>query len=175
MKSLPFLFCFLSVSGLALADLLVPNGDFEEGPVSWSLKDGDGGAEIIGEAAHHGSLGMKVTDESSTESSGSLSPRLRAQPGEEYELSFNAKLIHGSGIGVYLVFYDSQRQPLNKGRSADNPENVVTIPNTATEWQPFTLRAAAPEGTAFVAIRIHTSAKGQVVCYLDDFVLKQQP
>lgn len=154
------------------AGLPLANPGFEEATRGWTLSDG-GMSFISSEAARSGAAGLLVVDTDAAAGSSARSAYLPAVADESYQLDFQAKVINGSGIAVYLQFFDRNRKPLTGDRK---PMQILRlIPGHTEAWAAFTLAATAPEGTASLSVWVHSFNGSRVKACLDDFALKTIP
>lgn len=145
--------------------LPLPNPGFEEGTAGWFF-DGDGGMSSVSpEAAASGKFGLRVVDESTEAGSSALSPKIRVTPGTGLRLSFKARLVSGSGIGVYIRFYDLRGRRLSEKDDAN-------IPPSTKGWKVHTLETLVPEKAATVELWVHSYDRTRVVVDFDDFLLE---
>ncbi|AHF94333.1 hypothetical protein OPIT5_12425 [Opitutaceae bacterium TAV5] len=154
----------------AATDIPFPDPGFENGPDGWMVAAADKGmSRIIPEAAHSGRLGLRVTDDDETSGSSLFSQKLPVTPGNDYKLTFHARIVQGAGIGVYLRFFDA------KGNRIDTPKQFVkSIPESAG-WATYSLVAIAPEQATRMAVWIHSFDHAKVVADFDDFSLIENP
>lgn len=159
---------FIPSLGLAAEDtekLPLPNPGFEEGATGWFF-DGDGGMSTVSpEAAASGNFGLRVVDESTEAGSSALSPKIKVTPGTGLRLSFRARLVSGSGIGVYIRFYDLRGRRLSEKDDAN-------IPPSTKGWKVHTLETLVPDKAATVELWVHSYDKTRVVVDFDDFLLE---
>ncbi len=151
-------------------DLKLENPGFENDLAGWNIIKVDAGKSgLSGDAAHKGQTGLMVIDEDTENGSEVFSELLPAVPGKNYEVRFWGKNLEGSGMGVYLIFYGSDRKHLVRSKAAS-----FTLPADA-EWKEYSHEERAPEGTEFVAIRLHSYGAATVRACLDDFELVENP
>jgi peptidoglycan/xylan/chitin deacetylase (PgdA/CDA1 family) len=165
------LLCLLAtlVSATA-APLPLKNPGFESGLDGWILLEKDFPTPmttVTADAAHEGSAGLRVDDQDRQLGSSLVSQPLPAQPGRTYRLSFFGRTPSGKKGGVYLRFQDASRKIIN---SEQMPS--VGIEKTGG-WSPYTLDAVAPEGTATIAIWVHSWSGATGVMEFDDFALEE--
>ena len=142
------------------------NPGFENGFDAWVVGSTDGGmSQLAGEAAYSGVQGVKVTDASPTAGSSVYSARFPVVAGNGYELAFQARLLAGEGVGVYLLFYDEH------GALAVPSGQFVRSLRQVADWKRFTLPATAPAGAVEAAVWIHSYDASTVTAHFDDFEL----
>jgi hypothetical protein len=144
----------------------LPDGGFETGLGAWDTSDDNGMSVASGSAAHGGAQGLRVSDTSTSLGSSLDSSLFPAQPGWTYQVRYWARQTSGSGIAVYLQFFDANQQQL-----ASPLKQLPAEP----EWREYTLRADAPAGTAFVRVRLHSYTAAQVTADFDDLVFAALP
>lgn len=144
----------------------LPNGGFETGLSQWDASGDNGMSVASGSAAHSGGQGLRVSDASTSLGSSLASARFPAQPGWTYQVRYWARQTSGSGIAVYLQFFDANLQQL-----ASPLKQLPAEP----AWREYTLRADAPAGTAFVRVWLHSYAAAQVTADFDDLVFAALP
>jgi hypothetical protein len=114
----------------------------------------------------NGSKGLRVTDNSATLGSSWATGFFPATPGQTYQVRFWSRRISGSGIGVYLEWFNSAGSYISN--------NLIDIPSSA-DWKEYVLRADAPANTAWVSVWIHSYSGGIVTADFDDFTLLELP
>jgi hypothetical protein len=161
-----------SVGFAADTVITVPNSGFEQKGEGWKAEQDNGMSTFIAEAAHTGKLGLRVTDASATLGSSLASPRFPATAGKSYEVRFYGRNVKGTGIAVYLKFYDAAGKLLNTPE-LKNQVNVAVRKND-TDWKQFSVAGVAPATATQVEIWIHSFTKNEVTADFDDFVLVQR-
>lgn len=136
------------------------NPGFESGTNSWDFTADNGMSVVTNVAAHAGSKGLRVTDASGSSGSSVGTVKYAAQAGKNYQLRFYSKGVSGSGLGVYIQFY-------NSGGSNIGQTNVTI--SSSTSWNHYTLNGQAPTGTATTRAWIHSYNANSVTADLDDF------
>jgi oligo-alginate lyase len=146
------------------------NPGFETGLDGWSIPVSDHGMTTLShDAAYAGGNGIQVVDDDADAGSSLSSVSVAVRPGQGCELSFQARVTHGAGIGVYLVFTD-------KDGAFVVPRDTFTISVPAgTEWKRSTLSAVAPEKAVLMQVWVHSYQKAKVTAQFDDFKLVEIP
>lgn len=168
--SLPLLLGLLCAARTALP---LQNPGFEDGLRGWT-PDEQGMTLFLSEAAHTGSMGVRIRDLSLKAGNELLSEQLPATPGRIYEISFMARagqLNGNDGVGVYLVCYGKNGKPITQYRGQLGEICQFLMPTP--EWGRLTLCGRAPEGTASVAVRFHTRSDSRALLDLDDVQLHE--
>ncbi len=142
------------------------NGAFEFGSLGWELPKNGMGA-LSTERFSSGTTSLKISDADKNLGSNVTSSRISLQGGKKYILRGKAFHLSGQSIGLYLKFYDANRQMLN---ASDNG-NIAPLGNTPTkagEWQTFALPFQTPGATTNAQLWIHSFNGAQSEVFLDD-------
>lgn len=163
---------FLLGASLASAaePLPFPNAGFEEGLASWSADQNDkanGLSRALPEAARTGSSGLRVTQNNTHTGSWLQSARIPVESAAAYRLEFWSRTVETSGIGVWIQFYDSERQVI-KSAGADP---TVQLKPDVSDWERQELEFTTPVGAAFITFAVHGYSKHVVKVDFDDFSL----
>ncbi|WPJ97098.1 heparinase II/III family protein [Coraliomargarita algicola] len=146
----------------------MPNADFESGDTGWSFNGSM--SSIQAHAARSGSYGLEVNDTKHNLGSNLRSWKQSVMPGQSYQLDFDARILSGDGIAVYLQFYNAQDQLI---RDSQNKEQILrTIPGEASDWERFSLAATAPETASSLRVWIHSFISSEVLAQFDNFTLR---
>ena len=159
-------FLLKSVEGISL-----PNADFEAGNDHWAIRDRM--SSVDASAALHGQLGLRVNDQDKQKGSDVRSASVPVVPGLSYQLDFEAQIVSGGGIAVYLQFYDAKGKVL--GSASDRTQFLRAIPTSTKESTAFSLAATAPAEARSVIAWVHSFNGSIVQAYFDDFSLKVIP
>ncbi|HSI12248.1 MAG TPA: carbohydrate binding domain-containing protein, partial [Chthoniobacter sp.] len=139
-----------------------PNAGFASGNITgWSNTGDNGMSAVTTSAAHTGTYGVRVNDNSTTLSSSLQSQTFLVLPGVSYTVSFWDRVISGSGIGVYLVFLDANQNSISG-------TNLVNLQSTDTSWTSRSGTFVAPANAAYAYLRIHSFSTSIVTADLDD-------
>lgn len=158
---------------VAAKPLALPNPGFEAGLEGWNVGGGDNGMSVAStQAARSGQGGLRVSDFDASAGSSLYSRRLPCHPAEGYHLRFSARLVEGSGVGVYLHFFDNSGKLI---RPSDRFVASLRQRKGAAAWHAISLYAVAPEGAAQMAVWVHSYASARVVADFDDFTLEAIP
>jgi hypothetical protein len=150
-------------------EIKIINPGFEEGLNAWNVVKADKGKSSLSrEAAHSGEAGVEVNDDDTEGGSEVFSELIPIKPDTGYQVRFWAKLASGTGIGVYLLFYDAEQKLIALPRS-----QPFSVPDDTDTWKQYVHEAIAPADAAFVAIRLHSYAASVVRAYVDDFEMVQ--
>jgi hypothetical protein len=159
-------------SGVFAAELPLVNPGFEDGARGWTFSDG-GMSSLSPDAARSGRAGLLVVDTDTTAGSSARSAALPAVAGQSYQLDFHAKVIEGSGIAVYLQFFDRNRKSLTSDQ--ERTQILRVIPGHTDQWTAFSLAGTAPAGTTSLSVWVHSFTSNRVTACFDDFSLKTIP
>ena len=160
----------------------LPNPGFEDGLKGWvNSKNSKAGpmSQVLPEAAHTGHMGLRIIDTNSV-SDGSMleSKRLDAQAGKTYELTFWARRISGTSIGVYLLFSDVAMQRIEPPAGTTTVVSIPFAPGgdavEKPEWQAYSLSCVAPTNTCSLNLWIHSGNTAVATVDFDDFVLREK-
>jgi hypothetical protein len=153
----------------AQAPHLLPNGDFEGDPGIWRIKENVPMTQVIPEAAHQGSMGLRVEDDDPAEGSSAVSPRIDVEPGRRYRISFRGRTTTPGAIGVYAWFYKKAAGAF----IGQNPAPMTAINQSGSDWHPYSFEVEAPAEAGFMALWVHSLGKGTGSADLDDFVIEE--
>jgi len=164
-----------AVAGAGLAAwaetaLPLPGAGFEEGLKGWTDTSRPPMCTTPAEAAHSGGLGLRVTDREPAAGSSLRSGAVPARPDTTYALRVWSRAVEGTGMGVYLDFYNAAGKALTT-QAAGN-QIVLSLP-AARDWAHHTLVGRAPAGTATAAVWLHSGNAAVVTADLDDLTLSE--
>ena len=170
---------FLTVTVVAAAALLI-GGHFTHAGTPLPLQnpgfeDGTEGWDVIGppfslrtkRAAHSGTMGLRVTDQSDTQGSSIRSAKIPVAAGSHHAVRFWGRSLAGSGAGIYVEYWDAAGTLLST--KVRGSILVFTVPHAAKDWTPFTIKAQAPPEGAALTIWIHSFNASVTTAELDDF------
>lgn len=170
LRLLPLLVLAVAPAAPAAEKILpLSNAGFEDKLATWNNANDHGMSAALPEAARSGKLGLRVTDASDTLGSSLATKRFPATPGKSYEVRFQARIVKGEGIAVYVRFYNAKGEFLNRPE-LKNQINVA-VRRTDTEWKEFAKHGVAPAGAVQVEVWVHSFTKNVVTADFDDFVL----
>lgn len=167
---LPAAFLLGSTFVSAAEPLPFPNAGFEEGLASWSADQNDKTntlSRVVPEAARTGASGLRVTQNETHTGSWLQSARIPVESAKTYRLEFWSRTVETSGIGIWIQFYDEERQAL---KSAGGDPTIQLKPDVS-DWQRQELQFATPPGAAFFTLAVHGYSKRVVKVDFDDFSL----
>jgi peptidoglycan/xylan/chitin deacetylase (PgdA/CDA1 family) len=166
---LPILLALTSVTARADAPL---NPGFEDGPTGWAFSEKIPMSTVVPEAAHGGSKGLRITDNSAEAGSSAVSGKIPVTPGAALELEFYARTQTQGFVGVYLWFRDADGKLIKEeSQRAGQGHPVVGVKNADGQWGACSLKATAPATASSVSIWIHSFGKATGSADLDDFSL----
>jgi|GEM_PF-764289 len=141
------------------------NTGFETGDLSgWSTAGDNNMTAINANAARTGSYGIRVTDPITTAGSNLQTPDFPVGEGYNYQVDFASRLISGSGIGVYLIYVDTN--------GAEVGRYILTVPTNTTAWTNFSFQMRAPTGAVAAHLLIHSYIANIVTADFDNFSFK---
>lgn len=143
------------------------NGDFALGAEGWSMPANSLG-EITDETAAVGERSLKITDESETAGSSVTSARLAVGGGSRWVLSGQVYHVSGSGVGMYMRYYDEAGNLLNERDERGWIGPLGSLEEAVGEWAPFEYAFQVPGSAASMDLWIHSYSAAQVVAYIDD-------
>ncbi|MHC4503545.1 MAG: hypothetical protein ACYTFI_09590 [Planctomycetota bacterium] len=153
--------------GAGKGEGLLRNGGFELGSWGWSVpKPGMG--SLSGERAASGETSLRILDADGSKGSSVSSARSRVEKGGTFELRGRVFPVSGSGLGVYVKIFDANGKMLNETNARGHISDVVSLGGSSKRWEPFGKRFAAPEGTAFLQVWIHSYNAALVEAFLDE-------
>ena len=148
------------------------NPGFEDGASSWTASEEDTQASmstVMAEAANTGKMGLRVTQPGEQPGGSSFySEPIEVKPRATYALSFFARCVEESGVGVFLHFFDEHKQLVQLPQG----QGVKAIPSNAVDWTSYDVSAAAPENAVTVRVWVHGWSKAKVLADFDGFELK---
>jgi hypothetical protein len=162
----------LLFAGIASAaePLPFPNAGFEEGMSSWVADKNDTAnnlSQVVAEAAHTGSFGLRVTQTDSQTGSWLQSARIPVGSAQSYRLEFWARVVETSGIGVWIQFYNEDRQNIK----SPGGDPSVQLQPAVSGWERHSLDLTTPEGAAYITFAVHGYNKRAGKTDFDDFSL----
>lgn len=158
----------LGFCGLPLraADTAPANPGFEDGLSGWLARDTM--SQTAPEAAQSGKLGLRITDDDTTNGSSLFSSAYPAAAGQTITVTFKARA-DKKFLAVYLW-------PVNEaGRAVKDPAvrgdglHSVAIQPSNGAWRDYSLSATLPEGTTAVSVWLHSWSSSTGVADFDDF------
>ena len=143
------------------------NGGFELGTLGWLIQNEIG--EIKEGSASSGKSALHIKDSSKDNGSSIISSRIDIPAGRELVLKGRHLPVSGSGVGIYVNFYDKERRQLNKVNSRGHT-SALTVPDAKTpgSWQDFECGFATPPETDHIRLWIHSMNGAVVEAWLDD-------
>ncbi|MDF2658441.1 MAG: bacterial Ig-like protein [Paenibacillus sp.] len=139
---------------------ILQNANFENTagglPSSWSLLGGV--AQSSSEQTHGGSLSVKLTDASSTDSTRLRSERMAVYPGSEYEASVVAYNTQGVSE-LYVELWTADNRLIKVSNAANTKLN---------EWSRIKISGTIPSETSYVTLRFHLGGANIGTTYFDD-------
>lgn len=146
----------------------LPNGGFEAGAENWKLAENL--ARVSPEAAFSGSAGLRLESPQNDKGASVVSSRLPVKPDTVYELSWQGRVLNGSGTTLFLRFFDAQGQEVAKEIGRVNTDR-------GNQWTESSLRIAPPSEAREMDIFIQRVGQRSpdYLVDLDDFQLREKP
>lgn len=153
--------------------LSITNPGFEQKLADWDNQLDRGMSETTAEAAHEGSLGLRVTDSDPQAGSSLFSVPFKVTPGKIYQLRFWGRMLKGDGVGIYIAFYTADGKSLiaRKEDEARYQLDPLSLPKQQKEWKEFLVRKTAPDTAVEGRIWIHSYISTQTIADFDEFHL----
>lgn len=151
---------------------LLPNGDFELSTFGWDLP-ANGLGSLSTEQAASGQASLKISDPDAKLGSNVTSAPMTARPAADYVLSGKVFHVSGSGIGMYVKFYDATGKQLNQSDEKGNIAPVGTLSGAAGQWVDFRYPFKTEPGAATMRLWIHSYSNSIVEAYLDDLRVEE--
>ncbi|MFA7345389.1 MAG: carbohydrate binding domain-containing protein [Terrimicrobiaceae bacterium] len=150
-----------------LAKLSFANSGFENGLTTWTTTDAM--FQGVSSAAHAGSAGLRVTDDSTASGGLLYSQTFTVQPGKGYAIRYWAKTVSGTdpkAVGVYLYYYDAA------GKKISSFPGYVPL---NAFWGQYVVEQVAPTNAATARVFVRTLVEATVQMDMDDFEFGQIP
>lgn len=175
MKIRPFLFAFTLCPLLAAfageTEIPLDNPGFEQGEAGWTIREKAPMSSAVAEAAHEGTLGLRVTDEDTVNGSSALSQIIPVEPGQKFRLTFWARTNSANVSSVNFWFFTQTKKVIG----ADTQTiPFVPIAHGNGEWFEYQLEATAPPEAVTLAIWIHSYSTAVGTIDFDDFKLVRE-
>jgi hypothetical protein len=146
-----------------------PDAGFEErsgwSPISAPM------AALHEDAAHTGTIGLRIVDKSRKMGSNVRSAHLPVSAGASYAVRFWAKAVSQAGVAVYADFFNADRKMVTT--QAARNQITFTVPGSQKTWKRFTLVARAPENAATLTLWVHSYNGAVASADFDDFSVSQ--
>ncbi|KQU68207.1 hypothetical protein ASC58_11615 [Phycicoccus sp. Root101] len=148
----------------------LPDGGFEAvgasdgSPRSWTLSAAPGTSAVrITSGPHDGVAALQLQDGSTTGSAFAGSALVPVPTGAELEATAWARAVAG-GSTLRVRWFDVQRRLLTT-------PPVNSVPAKGAAWSRLALRAAVPDGAAYVQVQIGTDLEGTATSVWDDVIV----
>jgi len=157
--------------------VLLRNGGFEEGDWAWKIRK-NGMGSLSTERSAGGKVSLKILDTSREKGSSISSACIPIEKPGAFELRGKVLTVSGSGVGLYMIFLDKNRQVLNPRDHRGYIDSVGTARGKPGTWQAFAFPFQSLKGTAYLQVWIHSANGIETESYLDDLEIVrvgQQP
>lgn len=151
---------------------VLPNAGFEDGTTGWSI--GDGGSEVIAEAARSGKLGARISNDRTKATGSNLSSAIfPVTEGQKVTLNFWARS-DAKGGGLYMMYLNEA------GKMVSDPAIKGGMPMAAmkyddNQWHEYNLTATIPAVAKSFKLWAHTWSTAKVIIDFDDMTLTGLP
>ena len=147
---------------------LLRDGSFETAQWFWST----GAADLAKvEAPPTGGHALHITDAAADRGCDVNSARMDAQGDKGYVLTGRVQHVKGSGIGMYVYYYDANGTRLNPVDGNGNMAAVGTLEGKIGQWQDFAIPFRTPAGTTRMNVWIHSFNGAQVDAWIDNLAI----
>ncbi|MEO7933399.1 MAG: carbohydrate binding domain-containing protein [Chthoniobacterales bacterium] len=161
--------CFSLNTASAETEVSVKNGSFEEGTEGWTASPLDAAASlsvVSQEAAHEGSNGLRVKQDTEGPGSWFQSGKNPIEAEKSYRFSFWSRCLTTSGIGVWIQFFDAQGKNIPVV-----PELAIQVKQDAKDWTQYSKETTSPAGAASFTLAVHAYSKRVCEADFDDFTV----
>ncbi len=166
---LVLLVCFIC---LICAPLLkanpLENPGFENSTNGWKIREGDAISSVVPEAAHSGTAGLRINDQSDKFGANVMSERFPIALGQKASLKFWCRTKDERFVVVALVYFSGDQ----KWMAANAKLAICVVKDISGEWHENVFEVPTPEDAAAVAVRIYTWGPSKGSADLDDFDLE---
>ncbi len=114
--------------------------------------------EHVTENAYKGVGAIKLTDESTTKTSGMVTPYFEVTPGETYTASFFMNNLSGLSTRIYFSFYDENKEEIS----------YTSFLAKETGWKSAAKTMVAPANAKYARLRIAGTSTDLGVCLVDE-------
>ncbi len=143
------------------------NGDFALDGSGWRIPE-DGVSEVSDEMAVVGERSLKIADDTEETGSNVTAARMQVEGETGWLLRGQVHHVSGSGIGMYMRYYDGAGNLLNETDDRGWLGPVGSLEGPVGEWTPFEYEFETPPGTTRMDLWIHSYNASQVTAYIDD-------
>jgi peptidoglycan/xylan/chitin deacetylase (PgdA/CDA1 family) len=145
----------------------LPSPGFEGDNAKW-WAIGDDSSQFVAEAAHSGSLGLRIGSLAYNPMGASVSSaKLPVAAGQEFTVTFWAKGTPDC-CGVYLWFANEKGKNISE---AGAKQQMCGVNQKTEGWNQYTLHGRAPTNAATVSLWIHSFSGSAGLIDLDDFAV----
>ena len=158
----------LAAARLPAAENLLANPGFEDGDANWIIKEQTPISQISADAAHTGSSGLRIDDQSEDDSASVITERFDVGPGALVRVSFWARSQDAPFTGVKLALFNDENR-----WATDDDGRVpgVTVTDASGQWILYSFECRIPDRIRQVAITIRTWSGAKGSADFDDFSL----
>lgn len=144
---------------------VVPNAGFEEGLANWSPgRTSSHMSQVIPEAAHSGTMGLRMTDSGPGEAGSLTSGAIPLGAAKRVTVGFWGRLVSGKGAAVTLVFLDEAGAEIKM-------EKTPQIGVYHAGGKNYSTSVDVPTGATQMLLRLRTWSPAEVTADFDDFTV----
>lgn len=148
------------------------DGGFELEELGWSISDD--ATSIEKKITASGKSALRINDKSKENGSNITSARINVTPGEQLTLSGKHYSLKGSGVGVYVRYYNKENKLLNKVSSGGNISALLVLQaKDSMVWGNFSKPFTPPPETEYIRLWIHSMNGAEVDAVIDDLAVKR--
>ena len=166
----PVITVLVTPADLPTDRILLRNGGFENGAQDWNLPV-DGMGAVVTDRAATGHASLQINDHDPLRGSDVSSAQMPVKPDADYMLRGQVFHQDGEGLGMYMRFFDADRNSLNTPDAHGNTAPIGTVKGTTGMWTPFSLHFHSPAGAKRMQLWIHSFNAAQANVYLDDLAI----
>lgn len=142
------------------------NGDFEYKSFGWNIPH-DSMGSIEEKITYNGKYSLKIEDNDDKKGSNVTTTKIELPVGE-YQLKGKILISSGKGLGIYINFYDSYGNLLNKRDEKGNISPLVSFENENSKWEEWIANFKIVEECRYIILWIHSFNSSKIIAFLDD-------
>lgn len=154
----------------ATANLVLNPGfedlDSRQRPAQWSLDNQF--VRLVSDGARTGHRALRIEDRSTKDGCSIRSALFPIEPGKSYTCTAWAFFVEGSGMGLYVQFYDEQQRRIAPKDKQTERLWVKTMSSGTKRWRSTSLGFTAPAEARFASIWIHSYSGSTLTALIDD-------
>ncbi|HBE00848.1 MAG: hypothetical protein A2096_02595 [Spirochaetes bacterium GWF1_41_5] len=146
--------------------VIIFQADFESSQADWN-EEKYNMCSIRSASGYSNGNGLNVSDTSEKYGSEYYSKKIPVKVKKEYQISFYAKINSGSGISIYINFYDTKNSLVN-----NDPSRAIGIQNRNI-WTAYTKKIIAPVNAVYALIWVHSYNQNMVDADIDNLTVTE--